>query len=391
MGPGRLTLLAVALLLLQQKPTFKSGIELVTVDVHVVDKQGSPIEDIRPDEFEVSISGRQRKVASVELISYKPGQALTEAPRNDPQPLSVTPARPRRLFVIAVDEHSLQAASALAAIEAATRFIDTLQTDDLVGLFAYPTGVAKADLTTDHASVKRALSGIAGLSEEPSSRFNLSVSEAMDIASRDADAMRVVVARECRGGASCSSTQILSEAISMVGALEMKVTQSLGGLRGLMRGLSSVPGRKTLVMVSGGLLTSDRAIGRINPKAEIMQLGRDASFANLAVFALHLDWSFLEAYSARGRLRPSLFRDSNMAASGLEMLAGAAGGAVMRVHGTSPQPAFDRVLRETSMHYLLGVEIDPSDRDGDAHTIRVRVKRRGATVRSRTEVVIPKR
>ena len=107
------------------------------------------------------------------------------------------------------------------------------------------------------------------------------------------------------------------------------------------------------------------------------------------MFALHLDWSFLESISSKGGLRLTYFRDSNMAASGLEMVAGTAGGTVLRVQGTSPDVAFDRVLRETSAHYLLGVESSAADRDGRPHAIRVKVKRRGASVRSRSSVVIP--
>jgi hypothetical protein len=61
---------------------------------------------------------------------------------------------------------------------------------------------------------------------------------------------------------------------------------------------------------------------------------------------------------------------------------------VIRVQGTSPDVAFDRVLSETSGHYLLGVESTADDRDGQPHPIRVKVKRGGAQVRSRTFVTI---
>ena len=172
-------------------------------------------------------------------------------------------------------------------------------------------------------------------------------------------------------------------------SIEMRVSQSLGGLRGLVRGLEDIPGRKTLVMVSGGLITTDRGTGRANAAAEIASLAREVARANISVFALHLDWSFLESLSSRSGLRLSYFRDSNMAATGLEMVAGAAGGAVFRVQGTSPDIAFDRVLRETSAHYLLGVEVAAPDRDGEVKPIRVRVNRRGTTVRSRTTVLVP--
>ena len=122
-----------------------------------------------------------------------------------------------------------------------------------------------------------------------------------------------------------------------------------------------------------------------------MQLGREAAAANLDVFALHLDWSFQEALASKGGLRTSYMRDSKMAATGLEMVAGTAAGSVIRVRGTSPEVAFDRVLRETSAYYVLGVEGSEEDRDGRPHPIRVRVKRKGAEVRSRSEVIIPRR
>jgi len=52
--------------------------------------------------------------------------------------------------------------------------------------------------------------------------------------------------------------------------------------------------------------------------------------------------------------------------------------------------AFERVTREMSAFYLLGVEPAEEDRDGKLHFIRVSIKERGASVRSRTAVIIPK-
>lgn len=371
------------------RPSFETGVDLILVDAHVVDKDGKPIADLRPEDFDVEISGRGRKVSSVQFVSYgAPASVTPAAPATAVEPAAV---RPRRMFVLAVDEHSLHISNALAAINAAERFIDRLQPDDLVGLYAYPTGTAKHDLTSDHASVRRALRGVTGLFEEQTGKFRMSPAEIIDISSRDNDAIQRILQRECGGRATmgCAPNDIRNEATSLVGALEMRVAQSVGGLRGLIRSLGAIPGRKTLVLVSGGLISTDRGTGRANASGEINALGHEAALANLSVFALHLDWSFLESVSSKGGLRLTYFRDSNMAASGLEMVAGTAGGTVLRVQGTSPDVAFDRVLRETSAHYLLGVESSAADRDGRPHAIRVKVKRRGASVRSRSSVVIP--
>jgi hypothetical protein len=78
-----------------------------------------------------------------------------------------------------------------------------------------------------------------------------------------------------------------------------------------------------------------------------------------------------------------------MLATGLELVAGGAGGAVVRVQAGTGASAFERITRETSARYVLGVEVQDSDRDGSPHTVRVRVKRSGAKVRARNSVTIP--
>ena len=75
--------------------------------------------------------------------------------------------------------------------------------------------------------------------------------------------------------------------------------------------------------------------------------------------------------------------------SGLETIAGASGGSLVRVVAGADF-AFDRVLRETAAAYLLGVEPAESDRDGKPHRINVKVRVPNAEVRSRREVVMPK-
>ena len=119
-------------------------------------------------------------------------------------------------------------------------------------------------------------------------------------------------------------------------------------------------------------------------------MGREAARANTTLYALHMDTNFIDSFTQRGGPPSTLFRDTAALAAGLEQVAGAAGGAVIRIQGGTGDYAFDRVLRENSAYYLLGVELAPADRDGEPHGIKVRVRPRGATVRSRTTVIVPK-
>jgi hypothetical protein len=179
------------------------------------------------------------------------------------------------------------------------------------------------------------------------------------------------------------------EANSLATNLEMEMTKSIEGLRGLMHGLSEIPGRKILVLVSGGMISSDRHGGRVNAANEIRTLISDAAAANAALFVLHLDWSYMQSFGKKDDLAGTYFRNSEIAKTGLELTAGMLGGDLIRVQGDSGDVAFKRVLQETSAYYLLGVEPAPEDRDGKAHPIKVKVKRRGLTILARSEVTIP--
>jgi VWFA-related protein len=376
------------------QPPIRSGVELVAVDVQVVARDGAPVSGLTAADFEIAIDNHIRRIASVDLIRYAtspPGTAAVDPAAPGVPAAAAVPAAPRRMFILAVDEHSLRVGSARAAVDAAKRFVDRLGRDDLVALRAYPTGTAQTDLTNDHAVVRAALDRVMALYDRPRSRFNLTASDVIDIASADRDALARAVQRECPKVPACAR-EIQLEAEALAVGFEMQIAQSLGGLRGLIHDLAAVPGRKTLVLVSGGLLVSDRSNGRVNASGQMMDLGRDAALSHATVYALHLDDSFLDAFSAERPTRnvSSLFRDSSMFASGLEMVAGAAGGDVLRVQGTTPDKAFDRILRETSAYYLVGVEPADADRDGKPHYIRVKVKAPGAAVRSRTVVVIPR-
>src|SRR5688572_1942312 len=139
MSNGAGELLVAALLIAQApqlpKPTFETGIDLISVDVHVVDKHGKPIADLRPDDFEVDISGRRRKIASAQFISYAAAgskSAPAVGPTPSPATTDSTTPRARRMFVLAVDEHSLHTDNAMAAVKAAERFIDRLDRKSVV-------------------------------------------------------------------------------------------------------------------------------------------------------------------------------------------------------------------------------------------------------------------
>jgi VWFA-related protein len=376
---------------------FKTGVERIVVDVQVVDNQGRPIPALNADDFEVRIDQQPRIIASVEFIRAAATDTAAGGatlPNGSPAPPSTDAAPGGRDFILAIDESSFGTRYAPAAVRAARGFVERLARADRIGLYLYPVSKPSFSLTPDHAAVLKELDGIVGTFDPPISRFHLSKSEVIDIEAGDPDVLNRVVARECspRDRSMCKGL-VVAESHSMAMQFEGQVAQSMGGLRTLFGALRQDPDRKTVVIVSGGLLASDRIGARPDVSGIISTVGEDAARAGATIYVLHMDSSFLEAFSAAngGGARTSLLRDQDASEGGLDRLAGTAGGTLIHIEPGSEDRAFQRILRETSAYYLLGVEPLDRDRDGRPHYISVKVKVHGADVRSRRTVVIPVR
>jgi VWFA-related protein len=383
----------------QPRPTFRAGVELVRVEVQVVDKNGIPVPKLGLADFEVKIDGRKRPVVSADLINYDPALiANSVVPAPSLADLGKRPSD--RMFVLAIDEASLKPGDAMVAAQAGRKFIDTLHETDYIGLYKYPLIERQLDLTHGHAAVKLALSKITGSFMHVRGEFNLSPSEVADITATDYDAWQQVVRRECDPDDVGCPDRVVNEARTTASYAEADAATRVHSLRYLLDALGTVPGRKTLVVISGGMFSADRSGGRPNVDSMMARLGQEAAIANTWLYVLHLDSSFVDALMRPGGRSPApgdphpfqnSFRDGQLQGLGLERLAGAAGGGYIRIQAGTPDYAFGRVLRESAAYYLLGVEPEERDRDGRPHVIRTTVKAKGATVRGRSHVIIPKR
>lgn len=385
-----------------QAPVFRSGVELITVDVTVVDSSGNPIKTLRPDQFRVTIDGRPRQVVSADLIEYAAGQpgdgatptrlaARATFSSNDSP---VASAAPGRLVFLAVDQGSFRPMAGRAATDAANRFLDRLQALDRVGLIVFPMPGPSLAPSTDRAAVRQALNKIVGTGQalrSTRSLRRLSLAESIDIDEYDENALTVVAGRECRGlsGAELQlcTEEIKGEARDIALMAQRQAMQTVGGLRDAIAALARIPERKTIVLLSAGMPTADRA-GKLDLQADIAVIGRQAAAVNANIFVLHVDNSFVEAYSASERFTSSTpVRDQLMMKGGLDTMASASGGSLFTIVGGA-DGAFERVVRETAASYVLAVDPMEGDRNGRPHSIRVSVDAPGAQVRSRREFVM---
>ena len=390
-----------------QQPVFQSGVELIAVDVAIVDRNGNPITGLRPDQFEVTIDGKPRRVVSAEFVEFAPAaasarttpvlsRAIVPAYSSNEQ---LAPTAPQgRLIFLAIDQGSFRNFGARGVMEAARRFIDRLQPEDRLGLVTFPGPGPSMPASRDHAAARAATAQIIGRATPfrvEGLDKNVSLAEAIDIHAGDMMTTQRVMARECSGfgssGARLACTEaIRATAVSIGRNAEIQSTRSLAGIEAIIRSLAPIRERKTLVLISAGLPVSDRSGIDLQINSSVAALGREAAAANLNFFVLHVDAGFMDAFSAEERtISDTLYRDLSIMSSGLETISGAAGGSLFQVF-VGADLAFDRVLRETAAAYLLGVESIEGDRDGKTHRISVKVRVPGAEVRSRREVMLPK-
>jgi hypothetical protein len=265
----------------------------LAVDTQVIDRDGQPIGNLSPRNFEVWINGRARQVVSADLIQYP-----MPAPRSL-LPSGIEARNPRfevglpevtgRVLVIAIDELSFSTSAMPAVLQTIRRFLATVPADDVVGLYAYPLGPAKLDLTHYHSQIGVALGRIQGLRDTYNSgEFQLSAAEAMDISANDAQAFQRVYDRNCKvavkGGcqvvdSSCGS-RLRAEGNAYAMYLEQVSVASYGGVRDLLRGLSGISGPKTVMLLSAGVMTTDRTGGRPDMTLMMSVAGKFAAAAN---------------------------------------------------------------------------------------------------------------
>jgi VWFA-related protein len=375
-----------------QIPQFRTSTELVVIDAQVVARDGAPIAGLKPDQFEVFVDGRRRPVVSADFV----GATSTVAPQG---PAGVSSAVGGstvngRTVLLAVDEHSFPVTGQQAAREAVKRVVDRISPDDFLGIVTFPGNVEIAP-TRDRKPLRDMISGITGARVEiGSSKYSISATEAMALASQNSATTKEVTDRECLTrqivlDPTCPR-EVIQDGQRIAGALEQQGLMTIHGLHRVIDGLAKVPGRKTLIVISAGLPTNSRPGGRPNLDAETTNIARRAAAANVNLYVFYMNVHFIRYFSPEyGKRNYSIFEDITTFATGLEKFSDAAGGAFFQVE-VDADPFVDRALRETSATYLIAVQPEASDRDGKEHFIRVTTKQRGATIRYRRILTIPK-
>jgi VWFA-related protein len=384
-----------------QTPIFRSDINFVRVDVIVTDRQGSPVNDLKQEDFEVTEDGKPQAIQTFKLVNVREDAGVGSNPPREIRNAideQVEAARDDvRLFAFFLDDYHVRRENSMRAREVIAQFVENqLQPADMAGIMYPLWSIHDVMLTRNRRQLAGALREFEGRKYDYTPRNIFEERYVHYVSTIEAERIR---------------NQVTLTAIKGL------ITR-LGGLR---------EGRKAIILISEGFTNSlppqvnDRfatcnggacpgqapsrpdPIGGQDPGLQSRIDAQDfflqsdlfsdlrlvtelANRNNTAIYAV--DPRGLAAFefdlSTQGGANVSLTKDRAMLDNTMDTLRNLAEETDGRalVNSNDMATGLRQIVRDSSAYYLLGYTSAVST-DGKFHKIGVRLKRPGLQVRAR--------
>jgi VWFA-related protein len=341
-------------------PVFRAGTELVRMDLSIADRLGRPVDDVRPDEIEITENGHRRPVILFRHLAERRDAADVSANLFNEVSENFLGAT-GHFFVLVFDQLHIAVGGEQRVREAADRFIlRGLKHGDAVAVYGIPGPGPMLDLTTDLIKVRGGLREVhgkaaraAGVTDRPEPgppAPQPGLLGGVPGAGGGLDAFAGSEVARARDSAAASRADAETHVF-------------LSNLAEVMRRLQDIEGRKSVILFSQGFNA-----GAL--ESQIEQLIYAAARSQTVVHVVDLS----TATPRRGApdRRDTLLR-----------LAGETNGRVI-----TDLANLDRALREiadqASDYYLVGFEPSASDTSAAYHPVQVKATRKGLVVRARS-------
>ncbi len=350
----------------------------LVLDAIVLDRQGAPIADLQARDFDVLVDGKPRVGVAIMRLYRGPGSAGLVAARQATMPGERPPlAEPSRAIVFLVDQGSFLPGDERRARPIVENCLGLVGLADRVMVLTLPDLAGLQTLTSDRDSLRQSLGQFRAMR---ASYAATSEAQALGAATRPDQAARADerlsgtpdrTGGDPRGtgvradtlakldglmaGEGASTTEAVSPPANKAHAVAM-----LGALRQVLDGLRSVPGSKTVLLMSAGLHADEASVE--------LKAAEDAAVS-----------SFTRIYAVQVPTPAPRFSDAGR--TGLVNLARTTGGALVTL-SDKPAQSLQRMMSELSFSYLLMLSPQAGDADPGLRTILVRTKRKDAAIRT---------
>jgi VWFA-related protein len=322
----------------RQLPTFRTGVDIVEMDVTVLDKDRRPVKGLSAEDFTVVERGQTQPIVAFSAIDVPP-PATYAAPWMRDAPLDVVSNEEnRRLVTIVMDDAYTEFNPGIArrARQIARNAVDELGPGDLAAVTFTYLG-HRQNFTSDR------------------SRLLAAIDSYMPKQTAAAGPLAACTLRPC-------DVEALSAVASALS--------------------SAPPGRKVAILVSGGRAFSFGGPGdTADETRDLGRLFRELQRANITVYAfdargLPVGGGFSAENRQPGRISSMGANDS------LYTFAESTGGRAI-ANTNEPESHVAEAFRESSSYYFIGFRAADSERK-DLRKIEVKVNRPGLQVRTRS-------
>jgi VWFA-related protein len=382
----------------QAAQTFKSGTEVVQVDVRVFDKDGRFVTDLKPEDFEIKEDGVPQPIVNLTLVGGStaprtaPGTSTSTRGTSTPAPGTLAPGTPTWVFLF--DTLHLSPGGLDRARKAVEAFVSTRLPEGAVAGVIANGRMANNRLTSNREELVKAVHDI----KVPETAFTYQMQmtrewprfqdefEAWMIAvHNDSDTLQRVVARACSEEPDqCRGTPpdlaVRDKAKQIEQAAEASAKLSLEVVRGLSNGLARMPGPKTIVFLSEGFVLQEME-SELRDATGLANRG-GAHFYTIDVRGLNkgAGASIIDQPLAADPFgAPASF---DLQADGTNALAVDTGGMAIRNENNIGR-ALDLVAQDSGTYYVVGYTPSNQTFDGKYRAISVTVKRPDVKVRAR--------
>jgi len=365
-----------------QSPVFRSGVDVLTVEASVLDRDGKPIPDLTAADFTVTLDGRPRLVRDLRFFSDGGAETVTGAADAAVPGPAVNGREDGRIVVFVIDRDSIAPGNEKVVFESAATVLDGLGPGDAAGVLELPG--SSTDLTRDHARVRAALLRLTGSrpTTKGSREYEISWDEALAYDRNDRLTIARVVERECPQQAYACPQELVNQARDLLFTGRFRTQNVLTNLSSLARQLAPMRGPKQIVFLSGGFPFGQDLLPLYN------QFVEQAAEAQIVFYAVHLEG--VGADVSIGKQTTTSAFGGREFAGGMGNAASMTGGAFFMASG-SAAGVFSRVRTEMNNFYQLAVEMQPQDLTAKSLAIDVKVSRPGASIRNRRRVLPPAR
>jgi VWFA-related protein len=376
----------------QPQPTFRGGIDFVSVDVIVTDGE-EPVLDLTESDFEIIEDNQQQKIEQFRLVRVdgtpRPGAPPPRQLRTREDEEVEASREDTRVFAIFLDDYHVRRSNSISVRQPLTEFVQNqLRPNDMVALMYPLSPLSDVSFTRNHAQVINAIQRFEGRKYDYRPR-NIIEEQYQRLSTDTIERIRNDVVMTALRGLTIRLGALKEGRKSLI-----FVSEGFTALLPPQMRRQDASRPEDPIQALAGAANADSSVemtqewfGQVDVMQRMREVTDMANRNNTAIYSLDprglAVFEFDMGDSIAGP--PSFATDGRalrMTQDTLRILSEDSDGRAI-VNRNTLAAGLAQMTRDSSFYYLLGYTTTQQSNDGKFHEIKVRVKRRGVQVRAR--------